>query len=187
MVGGHQAVDLGCRRDLVFFVEDAAPVELGLNAIVVLDVEIVGGNELPHSGSEDGANGRDDGLLGLALIAEGDDHRAFGGKMTLVNRAGDMLLDAEEAKVRRASGCCMAAFHSSAQVMARSPGIWSRSVRACRRPRQQDGRRGRRGGWRAPKGSSRCWQESSRTRSAKVTAARVQRTAAMMAELSHCH
>src|ERR1700730_1617793 len=56
VVWSHQTVDLGCRRYLVFFVEDASPVELRLNAIVVLDVEIVGGNELPHSGSEDGAN-----------------------------------------------------------------------------------------------------------------------------------
>jgi hypothetical protein len=104
VVGSHQAVDLGDRRDLVFFVEDAAPVELGLKAIVVLDVEIVGGNELPGSGSEDGANRGEGGPLRPALIAEGDDHRAFGGKMTLVNRAGDMLLHAEEAEIRRGSG-----------------------------------------------------------------------------------
>src|ERR1700756_5474320 len=94
VVWSHQAVDLGRRRDLVFFVEDAPPVELRLNAIVVLDVEIVGRNELSRSRSEDGANGADDGLLGPALIAESDDHRTFGGKMTLVNRAGDMLLHA---------------------------------------------------------------------------------------------
>src|SRR5580700_12324863 len=87
VVWSHQTVDLGYRRDLVFFVENAAPVELRLNAIVVLDVEIVRGNELPRSGSEDSANRGEDGLLGLALIAEGDDHGAFGGKMTLVNRA----------------------------------------------------------------------------------------------------
>src|SRR6202162_3538461 len=104
VVWSHQTVDLGYQRYLVFFVEDATPVELGLNAIVVLDMEIVGGNKLPHSGSEDGANGGDDGLLGLALIAEGDDHWAFGGKMTLVNRAGYMLLDAEEAKIRSGLG-----------------------------------------------------------------------------------
>ena len=104
MVGSHQAVDLGGRRDLVFFVEDAAPVELRLNAVVVLDVKIVGRNELPHSGPEDGANGGDDGLLGPAFIVKGDNHRAFGRKMTLVNRAGDMLLHAEEAEVRRGSG-----------------------------------------------------------------------------------
>jgi len=85
-------------------VEDAAPVELRLKATVVLDVEIVGGKELPRSGSEDGANGGEDGLLGPALIAEGDDHGPFGGKMTLVNRAGDMLLHAEEAEIRRGSG-----------------------------------------------------------------------------------
>jgi hypothetical protein len=104
VVWSHQAVDLGYRRDLVFFVENAAPVELRLKAIVVLDVEIVGGNELPRSGSEDGANRGDDGLLGPALIAEGDNHGPFGGKMTLVNRAGDMLLHAEEAEIRRGSG-----------------------------------------------------------------------------------
>ena len=104
VVWSHQTVDLGCRRYLVFFVEDAAPVELRLNGIVVLDVEIVGRNELPRSGSEDGANRGEDGLLGLALIAEGDDHRPIGGKMTLVNRAGDMLLHAEEAEIRRGSG-----------------------------------------------------------------------------------
>src|SRR5258708_32953228 len=33
VVGSHQAVDLGCRRYLVFFVEDAPPVELRLNAL----------------------------------------------------------------------------------------------------------------------------------------------------------
>jgi len=104
VVWSHQTVDLGYRRDLVFFVEDAAPVELRLKATVVLDVEIVGGNELPRSGSEDGANRGEGGPLGPALIAEGDDHGAFGGKMTLVNRAGDMLLHAEEAEIRRGSG-----------------------------------------------------------------------------------
>src|SRR5579864_4478815 len=101
VVWSHQTVDLGDRRDRIFFVEDAAPVELRLNAIVVLDVEVVGGNELPRTGSEDGADGGEGGLLGPALIAEGDDHRAFGGKMALVNRAGDMLLHAEEAEIRR--------------------------------------------------------------------------------------
>ncbi len=75
-----------------------------LNAPEVLDVEIVGRNELPRSGSEDGANGGEDGLLGPALIAEGDDHRPIGGKMALVNRAGDMLLHAEEAEIPRSSG-----------------------------------------------------------------------------------
>src|SRR6202140_3628098 len=97
VVWSHQTVDLGYRRDLVFFVEDAAPVELRLKAIVVLDVEIVGGKKLPRSRSEDGANGGDDGPLGPALIAEGDNHGPIGGKMTFVNRAGDMLLHAEEA------------------------------------------------------------------------------------------
>ena len=62
-------------------------------------MEIVGRNELLRSGSEDGANGGEDGLLGPALIAEGDDHRPIGGKMALVNRAGDMFLHAEEAEI----------------------------------------------------------------------------------------
>jgi len=103
VVWSHQAVDLGRRRYLIFFVEDPAPVELGLNETVVLDVKIVGGKELPRPGSEDGANRGDDGLLGPALIAEGDDHGPFGGKVTLVNRAGDMLLNAEEVEIRRGS------------------------------------------------------------------------------------
>ena len=42
VVWSHQTVGLGYQRYLVFFVEDATPVELGLNAIVVLDMEIVG-------------------------------------------------------------------------------------------------------------------------------------------------
>ena len=42
VVRRHQAVDLWYRRDLVFFVEDPAPVELGLNVTEILDVEIVG-------------------------------------------------------------------------------------------------------------------------------------------------
>src|SRR6266851_1816750 len=104
VVRSHQTVDLGRRRDLVFFVEDAAPVELRLNDTEVLDVKIVGGKELPRSGSEDCADGGEDGPLGPALIAEGDDHGAIGGKMTLVNRTGDMLLHAEEAEVCRGSG-----------------------------------------------------------------------------------
>src|ERR1700686_991151 len=103
VVRSHEAVDLGYRRDLIFFVEDAAPVELRLKETVILDVKIVGGKELPRSRSEDGANGCKDGLLGPALIAEGDDHGPFGGKMTLVNRAGDMLLHAEEAEIRSGS------------------------------------------------------------------------------------
>src|SRR5438270_463475 len=90
VVRSHQTVDLGCRGDLVFFVEDATPVELWLNDTEVLDVKIVGGKELPRSGSEDDANAGEDGSLGPALIAEGDDHGPIGGKMTLVNRAGDM-------------------------------------------------------------------------------------------------
>src|ERR1700731_3869633 len=104
VVRSHEAVDFGCRRDLIFFVEDAAPVKLRLKASVVLDVELVGGKELPRSRSEDDANGAEDGPLGPALIAEGDDHGPFGGKMTLVNSAGDMLLHAEEAEIRRGSG-----------------------------------------------------------------------------------
>ena len=104
VVGSHQTVDLGYRRDLIFFVEDAAPVELRLNAIVVLDVEIVGGDELSHSGSENDANRGEGGLLGPALVAEGDNHWTFGGKMTLVNRAGDVFLHAKEAEIRRGSG-----------------------------------------------------------------------------------
>src|ERR1700686_605123 len=104
VVLSHQTVDLGCRRDLVFFVEDAAPVKLRLKAPVVLDVELVRGKKLPCSGSEDDANSGDDGLLGPALIVEGEDHGPFGGKMTLVNRAGDMLLHAEEAEIRRGTG-----------------------------------------------------------------------------------
>src|SRR5579864_8048097 len=101
VVWSHQAVDLGCRRYQVFFVEDAAPVELGLKDAVILDVEIVGGHELARAWSEDGTNGGDDGLLGPALVAEGNDHGAFGGKMTLVNRAGDMFLHAQDAEMRR--------------------------------------------------------------------------------------
>ena len=104
VVWSHQTVDLGYRRDLVFFVEDAAPLEFRLKVKVVLDVEIVGGHELSHFRSEDGANGRENEPLGAAFIAEGDDHPPFGGKMTLVNRAGDMLLHAEEAEIRRGSG-----------------------------------------------------------------------------------
>src|ERR1700686_1144165 len=103
VVWGHEAVDLGYRRDLIFFVEDAAPVELRLKATVVLDVEIVGGKELPRSRSEDDANGAEGAPLGPALIAESDDHGPFGRKMTLVNRAGDMLRHAEEAEIRSGS------------------------------------------------------------------------------------
>src|SRR5580692_1068446 len=72
VVRSHQTVDLGYGRDLVFFVEDALPMKLRLKAIVVLDVEIVGGDELPRSGSEDGANRGEGGLLGPAFVAEGD-------------------------------------------------------------------------------------------------------------------
>src|ERR1700732_3551725 len=74
VVRSHQTVDLGYGRDLVFFVENAVPVELRLKAIVVLDVEIVGGKELARSRSEDGANRGQGGPLGPALIVESDDH-----------------------------------------------------------------------------------------------------------------
>src|SRR5579862_2257144 len=103
VVRSHQAVDLGRRRDRIFFVEDAPPTELSLKSTVVLDVKIVRRNELPHSGSEDGANRSDDGPLGPALVVKRDNHRPFGRKMTLVNRAGDMLLHAEETEMRSGS------------------------------------------------------------------------------------
>jgi hypothetical protein len=57
VVGSEQAVDLGRRRHVILFFYDAAPVELGLDAVVdttpavVLDVEVVGGNELPDAGA----------------------------------------------------------------------------------------------------------------------------------------
>jgi hypothetical protein len=81
-------------------------VELGLDAVVdtipavVLDVEIVGGNELPDAGAEDSADGGYDGAFGLALVPDGENHGALGGKMTFINRADGMLLQAEEAEVR---------------------------------------------------------------------------------------
>ena len=107
VIRSHQAVDLGHRCDLVLFVQDASPFETGQNAIVharpaeVLDVEIVGRHELSHARSEDGADRRDDRLLRLALVMESDDHGALGRKVTLVDRAGDMLLHAEEVESRR--------------------------------------------------------------------------------------
>src|SRR5579863_4747431 len=104
VVGSHETVDFGRRRDVVFFVEDAAPVELRLHAIEVLDVQIVGGNEWPRSGAEHCANGGKGGPLGPALVAEGDDHGAIGGEVALVNRAGDVLLHAEKAEMHRGSG-----------------------------------------------------------------------------------
>jgi len=109
VVGSHQAVDLGRRCDLVFFVQDAAPLETGLHAIVharpaeVLDVEIVGVHELSDARSEDCSDRRDDGLFGPALVVEGDDHRPFGRKMTLINCVGHMLLHTEKAEIRRCS------------------------------------------------------------------------------------
>jgi len=63
VVGRHQAVNLGRGRHVIFFVQDAAPVELGQDAVVhatpavVLDVEIVGRNELLRGGPEDHADG----------------------------------------------------------------------------------------------------------------------------------
>lgn len=100
VVGRHQAVDLGRRRHLIFFVQNAAPVKLGQDAIVhaipgvVLDVEIVGRNELLHAGSEDRADGCDDRLLRAALVMEGDDHGPLGRQMALVSAAGNVLPDA---------------------------------------------------------------------------------------------
>ena len=110
VVGGEQAVDLGRRRHVVFFLHDAAPVELGLYAVVdttpavVLDVEIVRGNELPDAGTEDGADGGYDGAFGLALVPDGENHGALGGKVTFIDRAHDMLFYAEEAEVRGSFG-----------------------------------------------------------------------------------
>ena len=110
VVGRHQAVDLGRRGHLVFFVQDAAPVELGQDAIVhtipcvVLDVEVVGRHELPRAGPENHADGRDDRLFRFALVAEGDDHRALRGQMALIDRIGDMLLHAEKVEVKGGIG-----------------------------------------------------------------------------------
>ena len=110
VVGSEKAVDLGHRRHIVFFFYDAAPVELRLDAIVdtiptvVLDVEIVGGKELPGAGAEDGADGGYDGAFGLALVPDGENHGALGGKMTFINRADDMLPNTEEAEVRGSFG-----------------------------------------------------------------------------------
>ncbi len=105
VVGRHQAVNLGRGRDFIFFVQDAAPVELGQDAVVhaipavVLDVEIVGRNELLRGGSEDHADGRDDRLLGPALVVEGNDHGPLGRQMALVSRSGDVLVHAEEVEI----------------------------------------------------------------------------------------
>ena len=110
MVGGHQAIDFGRLRDVIFFVHDSPPAELGQDAIVhaippvVLDVQVVGRNELADARTEDDPDGRDDGFLGLALIAERDDHRALGRQMTFVNRADDVFLDADETEVHRSVG-----------------------------------------------------------------------------------
>ena len=85
VVGRHQAVNLGRGRHIIFFVQDAAPVELGLDAVVhtipgvVLDVEIVWRHELARAWSEDHADSRDDRLLRPALVVEGDDHGPLGG------------------------------------------------------------------------------------------------------------
>ena len=105
VVGRHQAVNLGRWRHVIFFVEDATPVELGQDAVVhtipavVLDVEIVRRNELLRGGSEDHADGRDHRLLRPALVVEGDDHGPLGRQMALVSRAGDMLLHAKEVEI----------------------------------------------------------------------------------------
>lgn len=110
VIGSHQAVDLGRLRDLVFFVHDTPPVELGQDAVVhaipsvVLDVEVVGRNKLADAGSEDGSDGRDDRLFRLPLVVEGNDHGALGRQMTLVNRADHVLFDAGEAEVHRCVG-----------------------------------------------------------------------------------
>ena len=110
MIGRHEAVDLGRRRHVIFLIQDAAPVEFGQDAIVhtapavVLDVEVVGRNELLRGGSEDCADRRDNRLLRPALVAEGKDHEPLGRQMTLVDRVGDMLLHAEEAEIRRGVG-----------------------------------------------------------------------------------
>src|SRR5260370_41998370 len=86
VVWSHQAVDLGYRRDLVFLVENAAPVRLRLKATVGLDVGIVGGKELPRSGSEGGATGGDDRPLGPALVVKRGDHGGLGRRIAPVNR-----------------------------------------------------------------------------------------------------
>ena len=105
VVGSEQAVDLGRRRHIVFFLYDAPPMELGLDAVVdttpavVLDVEIVRGNELPNVRAKDGADGGYDRAFGLAFVPDGENHRALRGKMTFIDRADDMLLHAEEAEV----------------------------------------------------------------------------------------
>lgn len=50
VVGRHQAVNFGRRCHFIFFIQDAAPVETGLHAVVhatpteVLDVKIIGRN-----------------------------------------------------------------------------------------------------------------------------------------------
>jgi len=106
VIGSHQTVDFGRGRHIVFFLHNAAPMKFGLNAIVhtspavVLDVQIIGRNELPDAGPEDGADGGHHGLLGLALVSESNNHGPLGGKMALVNRAGEMLLDAEQVEIR---------------------------------------------------------------------------------------
>ena len=105
VVGRHQAVNLGDRSQVVFFVQDAAPIETRQHAVVhaipavVLDVKIVGRNELLGAGSEDYADGRDDRLFRPPLIAESDNHGPLRRQMAFVNSAGDMLLDAEEAEI----------------------------------------------------------------------------------------
>ena len=110
MVGRHQAVNLGRGGHVIFFIQDAAPFEFGQHAVihtgptVVLDVDIAGGNELLRTGTEEHANSSDDRLHWPALVAEGDDHGAPRRQMALVNRAGDMLLQAEKSEIHGGVG-----------------------------------------------------------------------------------
>jgi hypothetical protein len=110
VVWGHQAINFGHLRDIVFFVHDPPPVKLGQDAVVyaipreVLDAEVVGRNKLADAGPENGSDGRDDRLFRLALIVESDDHRALGRQMTFVNRADDVLPDTHESEVHRSVG-----------------------------------------------------------------------------------
>ena len=100
MIGRHEAVDLGRQRHVIFFIQYAAPVEFGQDAIVhtspavVLDMEVVGRNELLRAGSEDGADRGDNRLLRPALVAEDNNHGPLGRQVALVDRVGDMLLHA---------------------------------------------------------------------------------------------
>lgn len=105
MVGRHQAINLGRRRHFILFVQDATPFKTGQHAVVhavptvVLDTDAAGRNELLHTRAENRADSCDDWFLRTALVAEGDDHRPLGWQMALVNRTGDMLLDAEKLEI----------------------------------------------------------------------------------------